>query len=597
MILFFIKLFIYTSIVVLGLSSCKVDSSSRVVVVDSGISLTAPELAGAIDADSLFAEVTISYTVSLQLIENTVTAAYNEVTGLWKVELDVLPDTEFTLDITWYDMLDSQGRRADLVKSSTSARSGNVDSSIRLNVEFSDFDDAQFDADSDGMSNLEERNNGTDPFESTVAIDTDAIVTEATVRIMSIHERETSQVRYLAASPTRDSRWIEQPLSPDYDSFCDRGSSVGTLDFTTNLEDACTLTEDCFLQLDQGSMGLEDGVLYSIRGPQKLNAPVSLQYDLHVTDSESNTKIYPHVFCLTAANKAPVAVADKFTVISRVPFVVSANEIGVNLLSNDSDDEYFGNKPLQIDTDPVTSPIFGVSFNLESDGGFSYFFDIFTNLTTGFVTDRFTYSVSDGESSSTAEVTLHIINEDRPPEVVSSIPHQSFTVGVDVYASLLEYFSDFEASIFFYEILTGDMPPSGELVLENTGVFSGVPQPGDEGTYSIEITVSDRQSSVNSVVSFDVVENQAPIASEIPDVFRIEGNDLLQKHMSRYFSDPEGKTLNYSLTSEPASNITINPVSGYISGRFTEPGNYELTVSATDRINDVVTRSFNVTVQ
>lgn len=570
-------------------------------IIDSGMSLSAPELAAAVDSEYLFAEVTISYTASSQLIENTKTVSYDAVSGLWKTELNVLADTEFTIDVTWYDMLDVQGRRANLTSSSTSARSGSFDSALTLSFDFTDDADSRFDEDSDGFSNLEERDNGTDPFVPTASPNPDVSTTEAGLITQLIIEGEEKDNEYSTLMTVRESRWIATEISPELESICEAEAPADSLDFLTTLEEACTTSEDCFMQFDQISAGLRFGPRYRIRGPQKLKAPVSLQYELHVVDTEMNIRIYPHLFCLTAENLPPVAVADSFVVESSGTLIVSASDDGINLLSNDSDDEHAANQPLVIDSEPVVSLRNQAEFTLESDGGFSYAPEFTAHAALGHITDSFTYSVTDGLSTSTAQVTIRTYDAslNKPPEALSPIPLQVFNVGVGVGLDLSEYFDDFNSSLLSYRIIAGNLPPSGGLQLSRSGVLSGVAQIGDEGSYSIEIEVSDLTYSINANLSIEIIDNLAPTATatEIPDAHNVLTYELFQEQIEEFFSDPEGEALNYTLVTEPSANMTINPVSGYIAGKFFDPGVYKLTVTATDRINDPITRSFNVSVE
>lgn len=602
---------------VLSLTSCdSAGVSTTATLEESGLSLSAPELASAVETEYLAAEVTIAYTVSSQQIDNTVTAVYDAVTGLWKANLTIPPNTDFTLDVTWYDIQDAQGRRANLTTTSTRERSGNIDSSLNLSFDFSDYDNAQFDSDSDGVSNLEERENGTDPFvsegglepgnvpESEQELESGDSVDEELL-LLAINEGQAINIEFFSEQPVREANWVAQPYEAENNSACNGEVQFDAENSVWRLENACTLEEDCFLRIGLAEAGLENGLGYTVQGPEKLMASVPLAYELQVIDSAFNPTVYPVLFCLGAENQSPTAVDDTHVILLDVANPFDAYR-DLTLLDNDIDDNHIGNESLVLNTTLVESPASSSAFSIESDGTFAYQYDgDATSVDPAGETDSFVYSVSDGNSSSTARVTLNIVNEDSPPVMVSEVPTLVIPVGVYTEIDLALYVEDPEGGkLFFdfgYERSANISDVSMAVGFNGTGFIS--PPSGSEGDYFIEYVAVDdagkyvEESFIEFILNFQVVENSQPIATVIPENVIDAGFDSFYQDISSYFSDPEGVALNFTLTSVPAANISIDPVSGNITGLFPDVGIYELTVSATDRFNAPVTSSFSVVVE
>jgi len=151
-------------------------SGSSVTIEPSGMSLSAPRfLTRAVEPDALFAEVTVEYVIDSETVSSLTTAARSKGSEVWRVALDIPADTEFTLDVTWFDTEDAP-LRADLATVSKTFNSGSSGNRIALTIDLSDFDFSGFNADDDGFTNLEERENGTSPFVANQPQEDDVVV-------------------------------------------------------------------------------------------------------------------------------------------------------------------------------------------------------------------------------------------------------------------------------------------------------------------------------------------------------------------------------------------------------------------------------------
>ena len=113
--------------------------------------------------------------------------------------------------------------------------------------------------------------------------------------------------------------------------------------------------------------------------------------------------------------------------------------------------------------------------------------------------------------------------------------------------------------------------PNANLVLSGTGgtrALVATPAQDQSGTATITVTVSD--GLLTATQPFDLVVtpvNDAPrVVSPLPDVTRAEGS-LLDLATQFAFSDPEGNSLTYSISGQPA-NVNISPSSGVVVGNL-----------------------------
>lgn len=119
---------------------------------------------------------------------------------------------------------------------------------------------------------------------------------------------------------------------------------------------------------------------------------------------------------VTVTNNTPVANADSYTVQSNGTAVTINSSVGV--LINDTDPNAD-----TITATIVTAPSQATSFNLNSDGSFSYQHNGSSNLS-----DSFTYSATDGTYSSNGTVSLTVKKANYAPEICT-IPSRYAQVG------------------------------------------------------------------------------------------------------------------------------------------------------------------------
>jgi len=259
-----------------------------------------------------------------------------------------------------------------------------------------------------------------------------------------------------------------------------------------------------------------------------------------------------------ASGWPPFAVNDSMTVQRGG----SADELtsgSKSVLDNDFD---FDNDPL---TAQLTKDVKHGTLVLRSDGTFRYTHDGGRDDD-----DEFKYRVFDGTGySRDATVKIEIEEvQNSPPFVVSDVPDQVATEGVDFRLNLAPNFSDPDDGDVLRFSIKG-LPGSGSLQLgEQSGVLAGKPVAADvrDRPYGIEVTATDRFGAKASL-KFELLilrKNEPPVVvKQVPDQEAIEGIEF-RLNLAGNFDDPDdGDILRFSARGLPASSfsggVTVHP--------------------------------------
>lgn len=388
--------------------------------------------------------------------------------------------------------------------------------------------------------------------------------------------------------------WSSTPINAGALRECDSADGFDRNHAALRLSSACTYSSQCNIGFEQlTSSDQADNVKFRVSVPS-LKAPIGLTYRLEATDDLDNKTVSNITFCLVAINESPSAEDDVYTVTEGRPLVVDASQVA-GLLNNDVDDVDVSNRALSVNTTPVREPSLSNTFELFEDGSFNYTYEGDPVVEGGVsLSDSFEYEISDGRHLSTATVTLNIVTVDNPPEQVGDIPEISFIAGVEGSFSLEEFFSDPEGAELSYRISGGEPGPSGELSVSGTGVLGGTATKEDVGRHTLEVSVSDGVSAITAGIELVVVDNAPPRTVTVGDL-SIPYGELIRLSASEWFLDPELAPLTFAMTTRPESGLSIVPSSGLITGQLAEPGVYEVTVSASDGINEPVSITFSIT--
>ena len=396
--------------------------------------------------------------------------------------------------------------------------------------------------------------------------------------------------------------WSADPIAAGPLSQCS-SVSAGEDTFNTSLsanslEEACAIPNKCSLSFDQVTAASEgtSQTRFSLQVPI-LKAPVGLTYQLEAINTLGQRTVRNATFCLISINESPVANNDVFTVIEGEELVVRAGQ-GISLLSNDSDDIDAGNAPLTVLVPALAGPSLPSTFSLSENGGFRYNYTPASTLAGGnTIEDTFQYQITDGTYIDTATVTLRIVTSDKPPQQIADLPTTTFISGIDQSLDLSTFFADPESSELLFAGAFSPALPSGSLSVDDLGVLSGTATNADVGVYTLTVSASDQRATVSGSLQLTVQGNRPPVFSSLPTNVTVAFGQLLSLDASPFVSDPENESLTWSVSTEPASSLVINPESGLITGQLSVAGNYTVFVGATDGTGQQVVRSFTVTQQ
>jgi large repetitive protein len=144
---------------------------------------------------------------------------------------------------------------------------------------------------------------------------------------------------------------------------------------------------------------------------------------------------------------------------------------------------------------------------------------------------------------------------------------------------------------------------NGTVTINPDGTLKYTPNLNFNGTDTIKYTISDGQGGfASALVTVTVAAvNDAPVAKALPTQGNLD-SDTVSVPVSKFFSDPDGDTLSFSVAGLPAG-LTIDPATGVISGTIDHSasqingGAYKVTVTANDGKGGTVSSSFEWTVK
>ena len=260
-------------------------------------------------------------------------------------------------------------------------------------------------------------------------------------------------------------------------------------------------------------------------------------------------------------------------------------------MSNDSDDVDSSNSPLEINTTPINAPRLAANFTLQSNGGFTYTPRVTPGGGTEF--DSFTYEVTDGTHTTSANAIIRIVESNALPQIVANIPRLTVVNGQTVSANdpsynLAEYFRDPDGNSLRFSTLPGSLPSSGNLQLSPEGQLFGRTTDEDVGDYNVTLVVFDGSNTLTENFTLSVSanpstqQNQAPVIAPI-DMLIVEQDSRINIDIGA--TDADGDNLTYSLSSDTADFLSINSNNGRLRGVAVDSGLFPVTVIVSDSLS------------
>ncbi len=413
---------------------------------------------------------------------------------------------------------------------------------------------------------------------------------------------EISANRNAAAADGTTYSWSDSPIDQGDLATCAGLSGFNVDIAATSLESACSTDAICSVAFEPDEDSLS-GADFTFLAPE-LKASVGLRYALTTTTAAGSSSTREYDFCLIAINEAPDANDDTFVIREGVRETIPAS--GINLLSNDTDDEDVSNQALTVNPDAVVLPQSAAFFQLGTDGSFTYESELENILTDQF--DSFEYEVSDGISKSTARVSLRVVASNQAPEQIDAVPNLRAALGVVFTENLSLYFSDPEQGDLTYSLAPGfDLPEASGISLQSNGILSGIPVLADVGSYSLKLVISDGGQEIETLFALTVSGVAAGSRNSIPEY--VEGSvadrtlflGAALTPITPEFTDEDDDTLTYSLSDgvELPAGVTIDDETGVISGRpLARTWVRDLRVIATDPLGfAAISESFFIRVR
>ncbi len=169
-------------------------------------------------------------------------------------------------------------------------------------------------------------------------------------------------------------------------------------------------------------------------------------------------------------------------------------------------------------------------------------------------------------TNDTATANLNVVEPiNQPP--VGSVPNQEFSGGVALSFNFNDFFTDPNGDAMTFA--ASGLPSS--LTLNSTsGVVSGTTTANDfnNSPFSVTVTATDVPAGASSTpVNFSLtLTNEAPVELfPLSSYVTVVGEDLLID-ITPHFADPDGQTLQYSLSGSPAYTINNFGQPGLIRG-------------------------------
>ena len=398
-----------------------------------------------------------------------------------------------------------------------------------------------------------------------------SIAVATTVRVESIND---APVAGDDGSPTPLAVTEDTPLT--FNPVLSNDSDVeGDALFITEIDSDPVSPGDTVL-VTNGSVDLAlDGTTLTFNPAPNYFGPASFSYQISDGNLTDTAMVYLNV---APVNDAPVASDD-----GPVALVEDGSVFIDPVTPNDTDVE---SDPLSI-TSIDGTPIAPLGFVLTTDGRINLGAD---GRTLEFVPNAqfngptvVSYQISDGQLTSTANVTFDVSAVDDPLSVAATPPDVAFDDGDTVNLPMVGYFTDPDGDDLTYSV-TG--LPIGLSIHPEFGVISGDIDSSASQTspYSVTVTVDDGQGSIVSTGFEMDVTNIAPtVAANFAVVVR-DGDDL-SIDAAASFVDADRDNLTFIMTGLPAwagYDADSGLITGVAPANASDSGPSIVTVTADD---------------
>ncbi len=392
--------------------------------------------------------------------------------------------------------------------------------------------------------------------------------------------------------------WNDAPVAIDDDNtaFEDEILSVSPAGLLTNDEDVDESDVLTVVSFDTTStrgatvtVAADGSYTYNPTGSNTLQAMAEGEilvdtFDYTIDDGHGETSTATVSITVTGLNDNPVANDDSNS--TNEDSILDMAAPGV--LANDNDKDT--SDTITVQSGSLVTSV-GAAVIINPDGSYSYDPTGSTTLQTlavgNYLIDTFTYIISDGhDGMDSAIVSINVTGVNDDPEANNDLSSINEDSGANT-ISVLTNDEDIDGDTLTISDVTQGQ--HGTVVI--TGGGSGLtyePDSDFSGMDSFTYSVSDGHGGIDTAsVAVQIDDtNDAPIWSAVPGDQNITEGDLLFLDVLAIDIDA-GDTVTYGISSVPDVNITINAVSGAIRWLETELGTYNITVTASDNVENI----------
>ena len=482
---------------------------------------------------------TITVIVTIEAV-NDAPAANDDSDGSWATDEDTL------LTVTAASVLDND---TDVENDSLSVSTADTTSAKGAAVSVNP--DGTFSYDPSAASTIQTLDAGdsdTDTFNYTVTDGNDTDTATVTIALTGVND---------APVATGDS------YNATEDTTLTINAANGVLDNDTDVDadDVNTLTAVLDTDVSNGTLTLNpDGSFSYLPDPQYSGSD---SFTYHANDGVVDSGTVTVNITVAAVNDAPVANDD-----SDASWITDEDTLltvtVASVLDNDTDEE---NDTLTVSAADTTSAK-GAAVSVNPDGTFSYDPSAASTIQVldagDFDTDTFNYTVTDGNSTDTATVTIALTGVNDAPVAIGDSYNaaEDTTLTINAANGVLDNDSDVDAddANTITAVLDTDVS-NGTLTLNSDGSFSYLPDPEYSGPDSFTYHANDgvvNSSTVTVNITVAAV-NDAPTITEgsSVDVTMSEDGSPTAFSLTLNATDLDGNTLIWSIEN-PATNGTAN---------------------------------------
>ena len=202
-----------------------------------------------------------------------------------------------------------------------------------------------------------------------------------------------------------------------------------------------------------------------------------------------------------------------------------------------------------------------------------------------------TVTATDTEGlATTLEFAVTVPN--RPPLVAGSIEGQTIEVGETATTALSGYFQDPDGDSLVYTVAVPDTSLIGALVSDGAVTVTAVAK----GDATVMVSATDTEGLAATQEFAVTVPNRPPRAMGSIEERIFEIGDRATLELPRYFEDPDGDYLAYTLSSSDSALIAASIQGGTATVEALAKGTAVVTVTATDTEGLSATQEFASTV-